>query len=293
MSDARDDGRRRGRLGLPIPVILGFLVGCAFTAVLTLFVFNDRAGSIELVLSNDKKVVIDVAEGQLHYVDVLNNIMRANTEEQKAIRSVALSVLSGEYDVYRYGTPELVDRIGREPDNSDYAGEFIDLVTQRRGPFNMTTLYDFSDPRTVDYIRRLDYENAFVMALRQEILDGSANLWPQEHEVTVLFSDRIPPGRAAVCKQSEFRGNKLRLFHPGAGGIVKTVGIFPLPREECETEPNAWVQIGIQDGNILLDGATLDRREEAWAKAEPMHQTEEPVTPVLADALRTTTGSQD
>lgn len=284
-TDERERPPRRAWVK-PVCMLVAFIVGAwLLTDLAKSLLASGQAGSIELVL-NDKKLKFDVPDGKLHYVEMLKHLMADDTAEQQAIRQDVLTLLAGSYDVYWFGLPELVDRVGREPDGTEYAMEFVKLVKQRRGPFTMSTLYDLNDPQTVDAIRRLDYDHPLAQALRLEMLSGLANIWPQEHGVTVLFSNRIPAGRAAVCKDSEFRGNKVRLFHPLTGGIVKVVGTFPLPREECADEPNNWLQIGIEDGHVLLDGATLDRKEDAVAKAEPMHQTEEPVTPALAAAFR-------
>lgn len=289
MSETERGGRQPRRAWVkPVCFLVAFVVGAwLLTDLAKTLLASGQAGSIELVL-NDKKLKFDVPDGKLHYVEMLKHLMASTTPEQRAIRSDVLALLAGTYDTYWFGLPELVDRVGREPDNSEYAMEFVKLVKQRRGPFTMSSLYDLDDPRTVDAIRRLDYDHPLAQALRLEMLSGLANIWPQEHSVTVLFSRAIPSGRAAVCKASEFRGNKVRVFHPLTGGLVKVVGTFPLPREECDSEPNNWLQIGIDDGLNLLDGATLDRKEDAVAKAEPMHQTEEPVTPVLAEAFRST-----
>ena len=291
MSDDSDDAGARRPWVKPVCFLIAFVVGAwLLTDLAKTLLASGKAGTIELVL-NDKKLLFEVPDGKLHYVDMINNLMRGETEEERAIRADALALLAGRHDVYWFGMPELVDRIGRVPEKSPYAEEFVHLVLQRRGPFAMSTLYDLSDPKTVDYIRRLDYDHPLAAALRQEVLKGEENLWPQEHGVTVLFSNRIPSGRAAVCKSSEYRSNKVRLFHPVTGGIVKVVGSFLLPREECAEAPNNWIQVGIEDGKLLLDGATLDLKEDAVAKAEPMHQTEEPVTPLLAEAFRSAVGT--
>jgi len=113
-----------------------------------------------------------------------------------------------------------------------------------------------------------------------------ANLWPQEFRVTTLFSPDIPIGMAAVCDKSEFRGNKIRLFKPTPGIAINVFGKFPLEHRECVENPNSVLQVSVKDGSKFLRGATLRRSEEAFAKAEPRHQTEHPVPPTLVATFK-------
>lgn len=246
-------------------------------------------GSVEFVVSEGKAVRINIANGKIHFIDILTKIMGQDEPKSKEMRSIALSILAVRYDVYEYGTPLLVERIGREQANTDYAREFVKLLEQRRGPFENSAYYDLDDPDTVHAISKLKYDHPFARELRQEIMDGLANLWPQDFMVTTLFSPDIPVGMAAVCDKSEFRGNKIRLFKPVPGIAIKVFGKFPLARKECVENPNKILQVSVKDGERLLRGATLRRSEEAFAKAEPRHQTEDPVSPILAAAFKTRT----
>ena len=251
----------------PVPLLIGMLLIAAIAVIL---IYSDRAGSITLLL-NDKSLTLDLPNGELHYVDVLKNLMREDTDEQREIRNDALAILARKYDVYLFGNQGLIDRIGREPADSAYAEKFVRLVKQKRGPFHGSRIFDLGEARAVDEIRRIKYDDPFVTALRQEILKGALdNLQPRSRPVTVKHSEIIPPGEAGVCVQSEFNSHKVRLFHPGIGKTVRVVGSFSREYRDCNESPNNWVEIG------TADYETLGRTKEAVAKAEPANYNEVP-----------------
>ena len=257
--------------------IVSALLVFAVVAIVILVV-SGRTGSIELSVG-DQTLKIELPNGELGYNEMLKQLMRGETEEEKEVRKTALVILAANYDVYFFGSQELIDRIGNE-EGTRYAEDIIELVEQKRGPFKGSSIYNLNkSDAIVNYIRKGKYDNPTIVALRQEILKGGLpNVEPKDRHVTVMHEKLIPIGQAGVCEQSEFQNHKVRLFHPDIGKTIRVMGDFLL-REHvpCTERPNDWVQIGDDDFE------TLGRIAKAVAKAEPTNYREEPLKPPRAE----------
>ena len=181
-----------------------------------------------------------------------------------------MKALLAERGFYFFGEQKLIDRIGSEPASGDYAYKIVNLAKEGRGPFEGSNLYDLHDPRTVDHIRRLDYDNPFTRELRKMLLQGESNLWPKEHEVKVKFSSATPRGRAEVCEQSAFYNNKVRLLVPNTGRAIRLEADTVLEQSGCNQEPNQWIQVNETLKQTLSGGPNV----KITAKAEPRQYEE-------------------
>ena len=139
-------------------------------------------------------------------------------------------------------------------------GDVLALLALNHG------IHELKNPKTVGYIRGLDYYEPFMVELRREIISGQLNMWPREQLISLSHSDGIPVSRAAVCNGSEFFGNYISLFSGTAGTIVQLLASLPFENEDCRTHPNKWIQISTTDRS-RFDGQTLG----ITAKVEPRH----------------------
>lgn len=207
-----------------------------------------------------------------HHTDIINLLMSDRSENQREKREIVLALLADKHDVHKFGTNGLIDRIGRETD-TEYAKKFVKLVKQRRGPFNKLDLYDLKDPQTANAIRSLEYLHPLIKSLRQEILRGQTNLLPKEYEVKIIYSDKLPTNRAAVCKKSEYYLNRIRLFRSNSVKTVRIQGALELNHEKCNETPNKVIQIS-------SEYTEFQKKNVAIARAAPVQFYELPVSPV-------------
>ena len=225
-------GSRTGRMWPTVCAIavIGLVAGFLGRALID----SGRSGTLRIAAgSSTFTLTLPDAEEAVDLATILDEALG----DEAARRASTIALLRDRHGLYEFGASPLIDRIRRlDPTTeSEYTGEFLGLVRNRQGPFQGVRFDEIPPPQSIE----------------------------------VLFWSGIGEHHAAVCERSRFHNQWVRLVNAGNNERLVLYASSVLVREDCPNDPNARIQINIDQGRALFGMADLPRSRTATASLNP------------------------
>lgn len=252
-----------------------------------MFIMNGRDSSGLLTVKiGDNEVSVDFSNNELNFSKLIDNLFEDNKSKQET-----LGILRDSHELYYIHSKLLVDRIRREPAESDFSVEIRDLLFDLKGPFERKqhTYYDITDTKVTNVINNLDYEHDVAIKFR-ELRDNSEGIFESrgiDVEVAFISANNIRDSYAAVCEDSKHRGRDLLLLNPN--NLTKTITVFARNRFPCvkKSDGTGWekplIQINLAEGKRLFGDIILGKKEKAILYPAPKGYSAEPKVTITSN----------
>lgn len=163
---------------------------------------------------------------------------------------------AGSMEIVVSGDTWMKFEVPREgPHPTEVIHEFMSKENVRRDVLAILAdsynVHDLTDVRSAGRVRDMDYDAPFLRAIRRDVMRGVGNFLPRAYYVDVEYSDEVPEGSARVCEESEYFGNRIRLFSTSEKLTLTLSASFLLEHLSCDEGVNEKIAINEKDGMQL------------------------------------------
>lgn len=242
--------------------------------------YSKRDGFI-VVRTENSEIKVEFSDGGIRLSEIVDKIM-----SDPADRSAALGILRMKYNLYDVYSQDLISFIRSLDPESSAAFDIREVLQDMDGPFSRTyhNYYDIYDISTAKKIVSLSPDDEISKILR-DAADRDFGVFEQkliEAKISVVSSDLISYGFAAVCHNSPLRGKDLVLNNPD--DINRITSVFTRNSFPCRDNDNGkntsppLIQVNHQTAVELFGEVQINQVEDVLLWRAKTGMTIQPIT---------------